>query len=220
MKKHLPILIALFSFFTLSAFAENILTLTNPKTQQRDAFRKGSYLVFSLKSDNSLHEGFIVEVKDSALVFPNAQVSLSQINILAGSTRGKIVAGRVANAIANGLIIAGTAVFDCGIEIFLNSDSYYYWPVGGTVWLAGAVVAGLGYAFDWATLPLEYSVRMRNYKGWDAKIIRDSEMLQAQPAPGEQPARDSLQQASPPMQEGPVKVKKKRNRTGDDVYGD
>ena len=118
MKKSILALFILALFFFQGASADNILTLTNPKSNATDVFRKGSYLVFNTKSDNSVHEGFIRDITDSSLVFDNAQVSLSQIDVLAGSTKGKIVAGRVANAVANCLIVAGTAVFDCGLDFF------------------------------------------------------------------------------------------------------
>jgi len=184
MKKSLLLFSFFFSVFILSVSvrlhgrtpsfsgAENILTLTHPKTQETNVFRKGSYLVFELKADKSVREGFIRDITDSSLVFDDSQVSLSQINIFAGSTKGNIVAGRVADAVGNAFIIAGISVFNCGLGIFTNGDgSYYYWPIGGTIWLAGACLAGIGYAFDWAARPLDHVVRVRNYRDWDASII-------------------------------------------------
>ncbi|HEY4800718.1 MAG TPA: hypothetical protein VII99_16680, partial [Bacteroidia bacterium] len=147
-KSFLPFLFFLLLFF-VSASAENILTLTNPNSKETEVFRKGSFLVFSLKADKSVHEGFIRYITDSSLVFDDAQVSLSQIDILAGSTKGKIIAGKIARAVGDVLVIAGTTVFDCGLSFFSIGDgAYYYWPIGGSIWLAGAFVAGLGYVFD------------------------------------------------------------------------
>ena len=170
----------IFSSFVFSASAENILTITNPDTKETEVFRKGSFLVFELKSDKSVREGFIQDISDSSLRFEDSQVSLSQINVLAGSTKAKIVAGRVLNGIGGALVIAGTTVFDCGLEFLATGDGgYYYWPIGGSIWLAGAFIAGLGYAFDWASTPLDHTVRVRNYKGWSASII-DEDKIPAQ----------------------------------------
>lgn len=228
MKKSLLFFVVIFSSFALSVSAENILTLTNPKTQETNVFRKGSYLVFELNADKSVREGFILEIQDSSLSFNDilfeGQVSLSEINILAGSTKGNIVAGRIADAVGNALIIAGTTVFDCGLDfIFYGDGNYYYWPIGGTIWLAGAVIAGIGYAFDWASSPFDHVVRVRNYRDWNASIIASP-----QPSPSGEganqniisPLQDSTQGTTPPSPEKSSKGKrKKRNISDDDVYG-
>ena len=219
MKKYLLFLTTIFSSFALSVSAENILTLTHPKTQETNVFRKGSYLVFELKADQTVREGFIQDIKDSSIVIGDLQVSISQINILAGSTKGNIVAGRVADAVGNALIIAGTSVFDCGLNfIFYGDGNYYYWPIGGTIWLAGAFIAGIGYAFDWASSPLDHAVRVRNYREWNANIIREEgkiidETKISQP-------QDSLQITTHPDSEKSKKERrKKRILSNDDVYG-
>lgn len=221
MKKILLIFSFLISISSLSVSAENILTLTNPETQEIDVFRRGSYLVFELKADKSVHDGFIREIQDSSLSFEDilseGQVSLSQITILAGSTKAKIVAGRVADVVANALIIAGTSVFDCGLDfIFYGDGSYYYWPIGGSIWLAGAFIAGIGYAFDRAAYPLDHAVRVRNYKNWNASIITPSHNDSYR----DSPERDGANQITLPAPENSKKEKrKKRNFSNDDVYG-
>ena len=219
MKKSLLLFLLLFSVFTFSVFAENILTLTNPKTQETNVFRKGSYLVFELKADKSVREGFIRDITDSSLAFDDSQVALSQINIFAGSTKGNIVAGRVADAVGNALIIAGTSVFDCGAGIFANGDgSYYYWPIGGTIWLAGALIAGIGYAFDWASSPFDHVVRVRNYRDWNASIIKEEGQIIDEPQILQ--PKDSTQTITAPVPEKSKREKrKKRKLSYDDVYG-
>lgn len=212
MKKPLLLFSLFFSVFIFSISAENILTLTNPKTQETNVFRKGSYLVFELKADKSVREGFILDITDSSLMFDDSQVSLSQINIFAGSTKGNIVAGRVANAVGSALIIAGTSVFDCGLGIFVNGDgSYYYWPIGGSIWLAGTVIAGIGYAFDWASAPFDHVVRVRNYREWNPSIIMEEQDTSVAVYP-EKPNREMYKPKT-------KKKKKKKNITEDDVYG-
>ena len=221
MKKSLLLFfIALISAIIIHA--ENVLILTKPNSGETDVFRKGSYLVFELKADKSMREGFIRDITDSSLVFDDSQVSLSQINILAGSTKAKIVAGRVASALGNALIITGTTVYDCGLSFFSYGDGgYYYWPIGGSIWLAGAFIAGIGYIFDWATSPLDYSVRVRNYREWNASIVSSP-----QPSSRGEEAnqnkisypQDSTQTVTPPA---PEKSKKeKRKLSEDDVYGE
>jgi len=219
MKKSLLLFSLLFSVFTFSVSAENILTLTNPKTQETNVFRKGSYLVFELKADKSVREGFIQDVTDSSIVVDDSQVSLSQITIFAGSTKGKIVAGRVADAVGNALIIAGTSVFNCGLDFILSGDgNYYYWPIGGTVWLAGTFIAGIGYAFDWASFPLDHAVRVRNYRDWNASIIKEEGQIVDEPQISQ--PKDSTQTITAPIPEKSKKEKrKKRKPSNDDVYG-
>lgn len=212
MKRHLLLSVLIFSI-ALSALAENVLLLTNPTSKETNVFRPGSYIVFELKADNSMHEGYIRDITDSSIVLDYSQVSLSQINIFAGSTKSRLSAGRVANALSHTLLYTGMTVFDCGLDIMLYDD-YYYWPVGGTVWLAGAVIAGLGAAFNWALSPPEHAVRVRNYRKWDASII-----VEGQPVPEKQivsPA-DTIQ-----VQPAPVEPKKEKRKkiTEDDVYGD
>jgi hypothetical protein len=161
-------------FYTVLFFsvlrAENVLVLTNPTSGKSHVFKKGSFLVFELKADGSIREGFIREITDSALVFDNAQVSVSQIIILAGNAKGKIVAGEIANAISHGLILSGSILFDWGWDCFWCDDCYYYWPLGSAIWLGGAIIAGIGHLFNWATCPFDYVVRVRNYRGWNATI--------------------------------------------------
>ncbi|MBI4929409.1 MAG: hypothetical protein HY841_01510 [Bacteroidetes bacterium] len=228
MKKTILLFSFLFSVFIFSASAENILLLTNPKTQETEVFRMGSFLVFELKTDKSIHEGFIRDIEDSSLAFDDimfqAQVSLSQITILAGSTRGKVVAGKVANVVGDALIIAGTAVFDCGLDFFAYSDSYYYWPIGGTIWLAGAFVAGLGYAFDWAACPFDHAVRVRNYRDWNASIVASLQPSSEGEGTKQEtsPKQDSTQTPpvfSPENKKSKIE-KKKKNKIADDVYGE
>ncbi len=214
MNRSTLLFLALFSFLTFSASADNMLILTNPASQETNVFRKGSYLVFELKADHSQHEGFIREIKDSSIVFDNSQVSLSQMNILAGSTKANVAAGRIANAVGTSLLIAGTTVFDCGIDLILYND-YYYWPLGGTVWLAGAVIAGLGHAVDWAVNPPGRAVRVRNYRQWNASIILEGQK-QITGSPNVQ-KQDSTQTPVPVI---PEKGKRKKSKiTEDDVYG-
>lgn len=217
MKRSIFFLVIILSFLTFSAFAENVLILTNQKSQETTIFRKGSYLVFELKGDNSVHEGFIREIRDSSIVFDDSQVSLSQINIIAGSTKAKIVAGNVANAAGNILLFAGTAVFDCGVNLILYND-YYYWPVGGTVWLAGAFIAGLGYAFDWALDPPKHAVRVRNYRKWNASIVASTQYASSEERTnGELSYKKDSTQVTPVPQRS--KVKRKKILAEDDVYG-
>lgn len=215
MKRLILLLLAVFLFLALSASADNILLLTNPESHETNVFRKGSYLVFELKADHSVHEGFIRDIKDSSIVFDDSQVSLSQINVFAGSTKAKIIAGKVANAVGNTLLFAGTTVFNCGIDLILYND-YYYWPLGGTVWFAGAVVAGLGYAFDWVLSPSEHAVRVRNYRQWNASIVAEGQQQITEKQNIQ--TKDSIQ-VSPAPVKPENKRKKKSQITEDDVYG-
>jgi hypothetical protein len=216
MKKTILFLLVVFSLTAFHSSAENVIVITNPKSGESDVFKKGSFIVFALKADGSTHEGLIRAINDSSIEFDEAQVSFSQMHILAGTTKSKIVAGHVANAVGTALIIAGTSTFNCGLNFFSYGD-YYYWPLGGTVWLAGACVAGLGYMLDWAT-PLDHHVRVRNYRGWDAHITND-ERIPAQEKQISQPA-DSSKTVLPYHPDKPKKDKKKRKSLGDDdVYG-
>jgi hypothetical protein len=201
-------------FFQLSA--QNILTLSNSKTGETHVFRKGSFVVFGIKADSSIHEGFIRGITDSSLMFDNAQVAFSQMDILAGSTKGRVVAGRIANGFANGLIAVGSGFFNVGLEFFSANDGFYYWPVGGTIWLGGAVIAGVGYLFDWATCPLDHAVRVRNYRGWNAAIVKEEEQIKQEKI---SIPTDSSQTVIPPAEEKPKKEKRK-NKIADDVYGE
>ena len=177
MKKALLLLLVVIAFPIFSICAENVLTITNPKSGESDILRKGSFLVFELKADKSTHEGFIREINDSSLVFDYAQVSFSELNILAGTTKSKIAATKIANTLGGVLIVTGSTVFNCGLNFFSYGD-YYYWPVGGTIWMAGACVAGLGYMLDWAT-PYnnhgDHHVRVRNYRGWESHIVKEEQ---------------------------------------------
>lgn len=216
MKRQILLPVILFSLLSLSAFADNILLLTNPKTKETNVFRTGSYIVYQLKADNSMHEGFIRNITDSSLVLDYAQVSLSQINIFAGSTKAKLVARRVVNEVGSSLLYAGMSVFDCGTNLIFYND-YYYWPVGGTIWVAGAVIAGLGYAFDWALSSPQHSVRVRNYKQWNASIVTDGQTQSTE--------KQNIQTADstkikPAPVAPPKEQQKKTNNTEDDVYGD
>lgn len=211
MKRSILLLAVIFSCLT-AALADNILLLTHPTSRETNVFRKGSYLVFELKADQSKHEGYIRAITDSSIVFDDSQVSLSQIHVLAGTTKAKLAARHVANTIGNSLLYAGLTVFDCGINLILYDD-YYYWPIGGTIWAAGAVIAGLGYAFDWAVCPPAHSIRVRNYSQWHASILTEG-----QPVAEEQKV---LPKDTVPAQPVPVESpKKKKNKiTEDDVYG-
>jgi hypothetical protein len=238
MKKKLLLLSIVFFISLLCAWAENVLLLTNPKTGETDAFRKGSFLVFELKADKSVREGFIKDITDSALVFYDVddpyidyeyeiphnlnlyvgQVSLSQIIILAGSTKGKIIAGKVTTAIGNALVLAGLSLFDCGWNLFIYSDTpYYYWPLGGSIWIAGAIVAGMGYALDWAMYPFfHHTIRVRNYRGWDACIVQEEQESKKQTQKQILTPQDSTEQKKTPPKEEPQKKKVFK----DDVYGE
>ena len=213
MKKILLLFVVFFSSLLSQASDGAFLLLTNPRSQESHVFREGSYIVFELKQDGSVHEGFIRDISDSSITLDYSQVSLSQIHILAGSTKGKLVAGRVANALGNTLLFAGTTVFDCGSNIMLYND-YYYWPIGGTVWLAGACIAGLGYMFDWALNSPESSVRVRNYRDWEPSIMREGQ--QRVPEKQIAPQNDSTQTVPEKPKKG---NKKKGNLSEDDVYG-
>lgn len=215
--KKLLLLLVFTVFLPSGLYSENVLVLTKPDLSQSHIFRKGSFLVFKLKSDGSICEGFIRDITDSALVFDHAQVSVSQILPLAGSTKGKIIAGRIANALANGLILTGSILLNCGLDIFVYSDSYYYWPLGGAIWFGGAVIAGIGHAFDWITCPFDYVVRVRNYRGWIASISSSSTST-------EDKINQSVQQETPNNPNSVTKdqpqkeEKRKQNIFRDDVY--
>jgi|CXWL01.1.fsa_nt_gi hypothetical protein len=214
MKRPILLIAVLFSFLT-SALADNILLLTNPKSKETNVFRKGSYLVFELKADNSVHEGFIQGITDSSIVFDDSQVSLSQINIFAGRTKARIVAGHVANAVGNTLLFAGTSVFDCGTSLILNSE-YYYWPLGGAVWAVGGCIAVVGYAFDWAISPRDHALRVRNYREWNASIVIEGQPQIINKQNVQIP--DSTQTSPSPVD--PKKERRKKSKiTEDDVYG-
>ena len=221
MKKSILLFSLFVSSFISGVSAENILTLTNPKTQETEVFRKGSFIVFELKKDNSIREGFIAEIGDSSLTFTDesyeSQVSLSEINILAGSSKAKVTAGKIAGAVGDAMVVAGMTVFDCGLDFFSYGD-YYYWPLGGSIWLAGAFIAGIGYAFDWAAHPLSHAVRVRNYRDWNARIINESD----QPVVQEKvvPPVDSVKTEIIPYPDVLKKEKSKKSKSGDDVYGE
>jgi len=215
MKKSILLVSLIFSFLLNNAFAEKVLLLTNPNSLETTVFRKGSYVVFELKADKSVREGFIKDIIDSSIVFDYSQVSLSQITVFAGSTKAKIVAGKVAGAVGNALLLAGTTVFNCGTDLILYND-YYYWPIGGTVWLTGAFIAGLGYVFDCASggYP-RHAVHVRNYRNWNASILDE---LQKYKDPVKQIAqKDSTQVTDVPVDS---KKGKKGKMYADDVYGD
>jgi len=217
MKKAFLLLLVVFSITAFSSSAENVLVITNPKSGESDIFKKGSFIVFELKADKSTHEGLIRTINDSSLEFDDGQVSFSQINILAGTTKAKIVAGHVANAVGNVLIVAGTTTFNCGLNFFSYGD-YYYWPIGGTVWIAGACVAGLGYVIDWAA-PFDRHVRVRNYRGWEAHIANNEHTLVRENQVS--PPADSSKTVLPDKSDKPKKEKKKiKTSADDDVYGD
>ena len=109
MKKALFLFFIIFLITTFQSSAENVLVITNPKSGESDVLKKGSFLVFELKADKSMHNGLIRTINDSSLEFDDGQVSFSQINILGGVARSRIAAGHVANAIGNVLIVAGSA---------------------------------------------------------------------------------------------------------------
>lgn len=207
-----------------SACADNFLLLKNSKTGETNVFRKGSFIVFELKKDGTVREGYIREIKDSSLSFEDllfeAQVSLSEINVLAGTTKSKVAAGRVANAIGSTMLVVGGTVFDCGIDIMLHND-YYYWPLGGTVWLAGAMIAGLGHAFDWALCPGERGLmRVRNYRQWEASIINEKTQFNNTQTTVHPSTPGQPQPATSEPEKGKKEKKKKPNAQDDDVYGD
>ena len=209
MKKYF---ILLFIALTSQLLAQNVLTLTNPRNGEKDIFRKGSFLVFELKADNSTHEGMIRDITDSAIVFDYAQVSFSQIHVLAGTTKSRIVAGKVANSLGTALVIAGSTTFNFGWNFFYGD--YYYWPIGGTIWMAGAFATGLGYALDWAT-PSDYRVRVRNYRNWEAKIVPEEVQIVNHDTiypPADTTHSDGLKHRH--------HSRKQKSTHGDDVYGD
>ncbi|MBI3500288.1 MAG: hypothetical protein HY063_00690 [Bacteroidetes bacterium] len=198
MKKSVALSI-IFSCIFISAFADNVLSLTNPKTNQSDIFRKGSYVVFGIKADKSVHEGFIREITDSSLVFDNSQVSLSQIDILAGNTRERIRAEKTAETVAAVLIVGGITAL-CVASAFTFQPNYHFHHHADFyphVWI------NLGYAINWNTLPVDRSVHLRNYGNWSAAIVKEE-------LPETKSEKDSPK---------PEKQKKKKNKTGDEVYG-
>jgi len=210
MLKYITLFLAIFSLTELSAKTENVLLLTHPVTKEAQELKEGSYLVFELKSDKSIREGFIREILEDAIILDDSQVSLSQIKILAGSSKAKVVAGRVANTIGNALLFTGMTVFDCGLNIMFYED-FYYWPIGGSIWVAGALIAGLGHVFDWAG-PTEHSVRVRNYREWEACIVSADK-----PLAKENKIKEDSIVAVPVL----VEPQKEKNKvTPDDVYGD
>ena len=178
--------------------------------------RTGSYLVFELKADKSIREGFIKEIQDSSLSFQDilfeGQVSLSQIKVLAGSSKSRVNAGRAVNIAGNVLLIAGLSVLDCGLDFMFHSD-YYYWPIGASIWIAGAWIAGMGYMVDWASIPFEHRVHVRNYREWNASIVKEGSEPLKQIAPEQKniPQQDSTDISRPPAKEKKI--------TDDDVYG-
>ncbi|TAL58864.1 MAG: hypothetical protein EPN85_10530 [Bacteroidetes bacterium] len=218
MKRHILLLVTIFS--TLSVWADNILLLTNTKSQETKVFRKGSFIVFELKKDNTIREGFIRDIRESSLSFEDLlferQVSLSEINILAGSTKSRVAARRAVHAVGNAILYTGLTAFDCGLDLMFYNSDYYYWPLGGTIWAAGAVIAGLGYAFDWALCPPENSVRIRNYRQWNASIVAEGQQIITEKQKVQAP--DSTQTTPVPVK--PEKEKRKKSKiTEDDVYG-
>jgi len=215
--------VVFYSFF--SASAENVLLLSNSKTGEVNEFKKGSFLVFELKSDKSIREGIIKEIQDSSLSFEDVmfegQVSLSQINILGGTSKAKIVAGKIANGVGNAMVIAGMTVFDCGLDFMFYND-YYYWPLGGSIWIAGAFIAGMGHLIDWATYPIEHRVRIRNYRDWEARIVKEDAVVLEKEVPVIQDSTNIPYQEKPNPEIHKENKKEKRRKkisADDDVYG-
>ena len=215
MKRALLPFLAILSF-SYSSWAENILLLTNSKSGETNVFRKGSFLVFKLNADNSIHEGYIRNILDSSILFDDAQVSLSQINILAGSTKAKAVAGKVVHAVGNTLLFAGTNVLDGGL--YLVCSDYYYWPIAGALCVTGGCLAGMGYLFDWASYPFNHSTRVRNYRDWNVSIVHESEQVGKQKEGIQSP--DITSTGTPPLHKNSDRKKKNKKYSGDDVYGD
>lgn len=224
MKKTLLLFtVFLYSFFGVSA--ENVLLLSNPKTGEVNEFKKGSFLVFELISDKSIREGVVKDIQDSSISFEDilfeGQVSLSQIKILAGTSKAKIVAGKIANGVGNAMVIAGMTVFDCGLNFMFYND-YYYWPLGGSIWVAGAFIAGMGHLIDWATYPVEHRVRVRNYRNWEASIVKSEQVVSEKE---NQVIKDSTNTINPeksiPAIDKENKKEKRRKKVSndDDVYG-
>ena len=201
--------------FSYSSWAENILLLTNSKSGEINVFRKGYFLVFQLKSDNSIHEGYIRDILDSSIMFDDGQVSLSQINILAGSSKVNVVADKVVHTVGNAFLFEGTNVVKGGL--YLVSSDYYFWPLGGALCVAGGCLAGMGYLFDWASYP-NHSIRVSSYRDWNVSIVQESEQVGKQKE-GIQSTDTTSDRLSPSQKNHDRKKNNKRN-SRDDVYGD
>ena len=201
MKKFTLFFITAFSLLVaLSAvkgFAQNVLVLTNPETQQKEIFRKGSYIVFGVRSDSSVHEGFIRSITDSSLVFDNAQVGISQIDILAGNSREHIPAQRTAETIGTILIVGGITALciAASASSFHSTPHYHHVEFHPQVWV------NLGYAINWGACPIDRSVHLRDYSKWKMSIVNEGQKI------------------STPSEEKPIKEKKNQTEIEDDVYG-
>ena len=198
MKKALLIIVSLLTASFVQLSAQNVLSLSNPKTGETNDFRKGSYVVYGIKADKSVHEGFIRSITDSSLEFDNAQVSLSQIDVLAGSTRERIRAQRTAQTIGAVLIAGAITALCIASSSSFHSRNYYHPEFHAQVWI------NLGYVVDWNFCSLNRYVHPHDYSEWNSSIVK--EKVQAQ--------KDIS------YDEKPVKEKGKKNLSGDDVYGD
>lgn len=213
----------LIAFLTLiaatSAFSQNLLQLTHPHTGEKHLLKEGAFVVFRLKEDNTIREGYIREIRDTSLSFEDLlfeeQISLNDITILGATNRSNANAGRVTHAVGNALILAGLTAFDCGIGFMVHSD-YYYWPVGGTIWLAGALVAGIGHAIDWSARPMGPSIKVKNYREWRAEIVR----ITPEPPVVVTPEPEKQAGTTDTLKNQEKKPRKSKPVSGDDVYGE
>src|ERR1051326_1608210 len=199
MKKTLLFFIFLFSVSILQVSAQNVLALADTKTGETTTFRKGSYIVFGIKADKSVHEGFIRDITDSSLVFDNAQVALSQIDVLAGNTRERIHAQKTAETIGTILLVGGITA----LCVVASASSYHYHPHYHHSEFHPQIWLNLGYIINWNTCPIDRSIHLRDYSRCTAKIVSEDQ--------------NASEKISPSSDEKPKKEKSK-NDFEDDVY--
>lgn len=144
--KHIIILTSfmLLVVLSFSSYAQSrLLKLTDTRTGRAELVKPGAMVTYQLANDSITRSGKLGELNASAIRIDGNDIRLSEVSILGACSKGRLIAGDVAEGIGHGLTIVGQVVTWAGMEIFVWGEGYG-WVIGGTVTVAGGILWGTG----------------------------------------------------------------------------
>ncbi len=174
MKKSLTVLFLSLSFILSLSAREKVLELTNSQTGDAKVFKHGSFLVFRMAGDSTVHAGFLKHIEDSTLVIYEprciTRVLVSEFHVLAGSAREELLAGNVLGSLGDAFAVSGKGCLEAGSAAVLTGN-YYLFLVGLPVLAGGVGLWASGHAFRFFSAPFARIMKPHPLNGYDSALI-------------------------------------------------
>ena len=151
MKNRVLLSIILFTLVSVSAWAQDVIRVTDQHKNKNYIIREGDFVSFYAYTDSALHSGNITYIGEKGMQVEGYTYTMDQVRIEKYNSKRRERTAEIADFAGDGFMIMGQVVCRVGLEIVVW-DEKVGWVigvptlgVGAGLWITGAVLHGIVY---------------------------------------------------------------------------